>query len=155
MELLDHFRRQFTYDEWANREVLAGLRASTHSLTRPLQLLAHILSAECLWLDRLKRQPQTFPVWPDFTLDQCEAQIAELSQLWSEYLAQLSSATLSEKISYKNSKGEPWTNTVEDIVTHVVLHSAYHRGQIASFMRVAGEQPAYTDFIHPLRQKLI
>ena len=34
MELLDHFRRQFTYDEWANREVLAGLKASAKSPTR-------------------------------------------------------------------------------------------------------------------------
>jgi uncharacterized damage-inducible protein DinB len=155
MELLDHFRRQFTYDEWANREVLAGLRASAQSATRPLQLLAHILSAERLWLERLKQQPQTFPVWPDFTLDQCEQKITELAQLWREYLAQLSPTELSKKISYQNSKGEPYTSTVEDVVTHVALHSAYHRGQIASLMRAAGEQPAYTDFIHPVRQGLI
>ena len=155
MELLDHFRRQFTYDEWANREVLAGLRASAQSATRPLQLLAHILSAERLWLERLKQQPQTFPVWPDFTLDQCEQKITELAQLWREYLAQLSPTELSKKISYQNSKGDPYTSTVEDVVTHVALHSAYHRGQIASLMRAAGEQPAYTDFIHPVRQGLI
>ena len=155
MELLDHFRRQFTYDEWANREVLAGLRASAQSATRPLQLLAHILSAERLWLERLKQQPQTFPVWPDFTLDQCEQKITELAQLWREYLAQLSPTELSKKVAYQNSKGEPWISTVEDVVTHVVLHSAYHRGQIASLMRAAGEQPAYTDFIHPVRQGLI
>jgi uncharacterized damage-inducible protein DinB len=155
MELLDHFRRQFTYDEWANREVLAGLRTSVHSPARPPQLLAHILSAERLWLERLKQQPQTFPVWPNFTLDQCEVQITELATLWREYLAQLSAAGLSKKIAYQNSKGERYTSTVEDVVTHVVLHSAYHRGQIASLMRAAGEQPAYTDFIHAARQGLI
>jgi uncharacterized damage-inducible protein DinB len=160
MELLDHFHRQFTYDEWANREVLAGLRASAQSQARPLQLLAHILSAERLWLERLKRQPQSLPVWPDFTFDQCEAHISELAELWREYLAQLAPAghfpvELLKKIPYKNSKGEPWTSTVEDVLTHVVLHSAYHRGQIASLMRAAGEQPAYTDFIHAARKKLI
>ncbi len=31
MELLEHLRRQFAYDEWANREVLAGLKASANS----------------------------------------------------------------------------------------------------------------------------
>ncbi len=155
MELLDHFRRQFTYDEWANRGVLAGLKASAKSPTRPLQLLAHILSAERLWLERLKQQPQSLPVWPDFTFDKCEVQITELAKLWREYLAQLSSAGLSKKVAYQNSKGEPWISTVEDVVTHVVLHSAYHRGQIASLMRAAGEQPAYTDFIHAARQGLI
>lgn len=155
MELLEHLRRQFAYDEWANREVLAGLRASARAATRPWQLLAHILSAERLWLERIRKQPQSLPVWPDFTLDQCEAQIADLALLWREFLGQLSPAGLSENVVYKNSKGEPWTSTVGDVLTHVVLHSAYHRGQIASQVRAGGEQPAYTDFIHAARQGLI
>lgn len=155
MELIEHLRRQFSYDAWANREVLAGLRASPRPSPRPLQLLAHILSAERLWLERIRKQPQSLPVWPDFTFDQCEAQIAELALLRREYLAQLSPNWLSEKVAYKNSKGEPWTSTVEDVLTHVLLHSAYHRGQIASQVRAGGEQPAYTDFIHAVRQGLI
>ena len=155
MELVEYLRRQFVYDDWANREVLAGLRASARPAARPLQLLAHILSAERLWLERIRNQPQSLPVWPDFTVGQCEAQIAELAGLWHEFLGRLSDAGLSENVTYKNSKGEPWTSIVEDILTHVVLHSAYHRGQIASQVRAGGEQPAYTDFIHALRQGLV
>lgn len=153
--LLEHLHRQFTYDSWANREVLTALSASPGSSGRPLQLLAHILSAERLWLERLRQQPQSLPVWPNFSLDQCEAQIAEIARLWSEYLGQLSAAQLPENVGYKNSKGEPWASTVEDVLTHVLLHSAYHRGQIASEMRARGQQPAYTDFIHATRQGLI
>jgi uncharacterized damage-inducible protein DinB len=155
MELVEYLGRQFVYDDWANREVLAGLRASSPPAARPLQLLAHILSSQRLWLERIRYQPQSLPVWPDFTVDQCEAQIAELAGLWNEFLGRLSDAGLSQKVTYKNSKGEPWISTVEDILTHVVLHSAYHRGQIASQVRAGGEQPAYTDFIHAARQGLI
>jgi uncharacterized damage-inducible protein DinB len=32
-----------------------------------------------------------------------------------------------------------------------VLSSAYHRGQIAADLRTAGFTPAYTDFIHAVR----
>lgn len=155
MDLLDHLRRQFAYDAWANREVLAGLTASAHPAARPRQLLAHILSAERLWLERIRKQAQSLPVWPEFSLDQCEAQIADLAQLWRELLAHLSAAELSENITYRNSKGDPWTSTLQDILTHVVMHSAYHRGQIASHVRAGGEQPAYTDFIQATRQGLI
>jgi uncharacterized damage-inducible protein DinB len=155
MELIEHLRRQFAYDAWANREVLATLSASAHPTVRSRQLLAHILSAERLWLERIRKQPQSLPVWPDFTLEQCEAQIAELARLWREFLGQFSPKALSSNLTYTNSKGEPWTSTVEDILTHVVLHSAYHRGQIASQVRAGGEQPAYTDFIHAVRQGLI
>ena len=155
MDLLEHLRRQFVYDEWANREVLATLNACALPTVRPLQLLAHILSAERLWLERIRKQPQSLPVWPDFTRDQCDAQIADLARVWREFLGQLSPTGLSQKVVYKNTKGEPWTSTVEDVLTHVLLHSAYHRGQIAGQVRAGGEAPAYTDFIHAARQGLI
>jgi uncharacterized damage-inducible protein DinB len=155
VELLEHLRRQFAYDAWANREVLAALSASARSNARARQLLAHILSTQRLWQERIRKRPQSQPVWPDFSLDQCEAQITELASPWNEYLRHLSSSVLSENVSYKNSKGESWNNTVQDILTHVLLHSAYHRGQIASQVRSSGEQPAHTDFIHAGRQSLI
>jgi uncharacterized damage-inducible protein DinB len=156
VDLLEHLRRQFDYDAWANREVLSAMRSSGESSSpQLLKLLAHILSAERLWLDRLRVQSQSLPVWPESTLDHCGTQITELATLWHEYFSQLSSARLSEPILYKNSKGEPWTSTVQDVLTHVVMHSAYHRGQIASLMRATGSAPAYTDFIHAVRQSLI
>lgn len=156
MDLLDHLRRQFAYDAWANREVLAAITGEPGSPSAPaLKLLAHILSAERLWLERIRQQPQSLPVWPEFNLDQGKAQIDELAQLWREYLTQLSTAALTQKIIYKNSKGESWSSTVQDVLTHVLLHSAYHRGQIASLMRAGGYAPAYTDFIHAVRQGLV
>ena len=42
-----------------------------------------------------------------------------------------------------------------DILSHVLRHSHYHRGQIASAVREAGGTPAYTDFIHAVRTGLI
>jgi uncharacterized damage-inducible protein DinB len=154
-DLIRHFRRQLAYDVWANREVLTTVRASRASAARGLQLLAHILSAELLWLERLQQRPQSHPVWPEMSLEQCEAWIGEVSDLWRKYLGALGPDDLGKTVSYKNSKGEPWSSSVEDVVTHVMLHSAYHRGQIASFMRANGDIPAYTDFIHAVRQGLV
>ena len=155
MDLLEHLRRQFAYDAWANREVLSGLRASARPIARPLQLLAHIFSAERLWLERIRKQSQSLPVWPNLTFEECEAQITDLERLWREFLSRQSPPGLSEKVAYKNSMGEPWTSTVEDVLTHVLLHSAYHRGQIAGQVRAGGDPPVYTDYIHAVRQGLI
>src|ERR1700758_153599 len=117
--------------------------------------MAHIVSAERLWLERLQQQKQSYPVWPDFGLDQCVSEITELPRLWHNYLTRMLPGELSETVNYKNSKGESWSNSVQDILTHVVMHSAYHRGQIAADMRGAGKAPAYTDFIHGIRQGLV
>jgi len=151
MELAEYLRRQFLYDAWANREVLSVICGGGSDAQGALRLMAHILSAEGLWLERLKGEPQSLPVWPEFDLEQCEARATVLEGLWMEYLRAMSSTGLAENISYKNSKGEPWSSTVQDVLTHVVMHSAYHRGQIASLMRTGGQIPAYTDFIHAVR----
>ena len=62
---------------------------------------------------------------------------------------------MSRQISYVNSKGESWSSQVDDVLFQVITHSAYHRGQIASDMRAAGLTPAYTDFIHAIRQEIV
>lgn len=155
MNLIEHFRRQFAYDAWANGEVLSAIRTTQGDNKRALELMSHIVAAERLWLERLEQKPQSLPVWPKADLGWCEAQATELKQLWAEYLGRIPESDLAREISYKNTKGETWTNTIEHVLTHVILHSAYHRGQIASHMRSIGQTPAYTDFIHGVRQGLV
>ena len=155
MNLADYLRRQFSYDEWANREVLNAIRSAGGANQRSLQLMSHILAAELVWLERLKLQPQSVPVWPEPDLAQCEAQAAQLGGQWLEFLDLLTAGDVSQSITYKNSKGEEWTSTIVDVLNHVVIHSAYHRGPFASHMRANGQTPAYTDFIHGVRQGLV
>jgi uncharacterized damage-inducible protein DinB len=147
------FRRLFAYDDWANQEVIKGLQKTVPP--RSVKFMAHLLAAERLWLERLKGQPQTLPVWPDLTLAQCQAQADELPPLWKGYLDENAETGLSRPIQYQNSKGEPWNSVISDILMHVIMHSAYHRGQIAADMRAAGATPAYTDFIHAVRQGFV
>jgi uncharacterized damage-inducible protein DinB len=155
MAMLENIQRLFAYDDWANREILTVLQKLEVPPARSVKLLAHIVSAERLWLERLRLQKQIYPVWPDFSLDQCKLEVQELPQLWKQYLASMKEACLSRSLTYKNTKGESWTSQKQDILMHVILHSAYHRGQIAADMRAAGITPAYTDFIHAVRQEFV
>jgi len=150
--MLEHIRNLFSYDDWANREVLDSLQALNAPPERSVKLLAHILSAERLWLERLLVQKQTLPVWPLATLAQCKLEVDQLPGLWKNYLTALGEAGLARSLTYKNTKGESFSSQKQDILLHVVMHSAYHRGQIAADMRAAGFTPPYTDFIHAVRQ---
>ena len=153
--MLDYLRRLFAYDDWANREVLSSLRSASNPPPRSLKLMAHILSAEGLWLARLNQQKPALPVWPELALAQSEAEADALGATWRSYLEECREAGLSRQISYVNSKGESWSSQVDDVLFQVITHSAYHRGQIASDMRAAGLTPAYTDFIHAIRQEIV
>jgi uncharacterized damage-inducible protein DinB len=153
------FQRMFAYDSWANRECLAAMRTAGSGSADGVARMAHILSAEKLWLERIQKHSQTLPVWPASTLDDCLKLADEMSSEWRDYLAQLEAqvprVSLDDTVEYRNSKGEPWSNRVEDILMHVLFHSAYHRGQIALLMRASGVTPAYTDFIHAVRQGFV
>ena len=155
MNLLQHYEQLIRYDGWANLEVVNVFRGIGELPDRPLKILAHIIAAEHLWRARLLGVDSPFPVWPELTLEQCEEQARQLPALWRAYLADDSSDLLDRTVAYKNSKGESYKNLVREILTHVFLHSAYHRGQIATDIRQAGSVPAYTDFIHGVRQGLL
>ena len=155
MDFLEHLRRMFAYDDWAIRLALRVLNAAELPPVRSLKLLAHVLAAEELWLHRLLADRSPVEVWPALSLEQCEARLAELARRWGGYLEGLTTEKLPARIAYVNSKGEPWESAVEDVLLHVVMHSAYHRGQMASDMRASGHTPAYTDFIHCMRQGLV
>jgi uncharacterized damage-inducible protein DinB len=155
MTLLEHFRRQFDYDFWANTGVLRNLASTPNPTGQSTRLMAHIVAAEHLWLERLQKSPSHLPVWPDFSLDQCGEELRTTESAWRSYLEALQENDLATTFSYTNSKGEVWKSSVADILSHVVLHSSYHRGQIALEVRRGGSVPAYTDFIHAARQGLL
>jgi len=155
VNLADYIRREFSYNSWANQEVINAIASAGGQDTRSLQLMSHIFAAERLWLERLKQQPQSTAVWPEFDMKRCQEQLDELSKLWKQHLELITAGDVAQTVSYKNSKGESWTSSIVDVLTHVVMHSAYHRGQIASHMRESGKTPAYTDFAHAIRQGFV
>lgn len=147
-----HLRRLLQYDGWANRETVESLRERAPE--RSLRWMAHIVGAEYLWLARLEGEASPMGVWPDLGVDACRENVKALAQLWPMFLETHRNA-LGDTVSYTNTKGDAWSSTVEEILTHVTLHSAYHRGQIASDVRQAGMTPAYTDYIHAVRQGFV
>jgi uncharacterized damage-inducible protein DinB len=152
VEFAGELRRLFAWDDWSNRETLRALQAAGHPPGRARKLLAHIVGSEWLWFTRIAGEAKRMPVWPDLSPDSLLDEIAGLHSAWERVLADLSDRALARQIEYVNSKGEHWSNTVKDVLTHVVSHGAYHRGQIASELRAAGNEPAYTDFIEAVRR---
>lgn len=151
MNQTQFFLSMYAYNDWANRETLASLKSSDATPTRSLKIMSHVIAAERLWLERLMQDKPSLVFWPELNLKECEAHLDDLSQSWQGYLKRLGADDYLRQISYTDSKGKDWTNKVEDALTHVLLHSAQHRGQIALDLRAAGQTPAYTDFIHAVR----
>ena len=55
------------------------------------------------------------------------------------------------ELAYQTTKGIEYRTPVGDVLMHLVLHSSYHRGQVAAAVREAGGKPAVTDYVVYLR----
>ena len=150
MDVLGHTRRLFAYDDWANREMISSLNEEKPS-QRALSLMAHVVVSEQLWHARLNCEASPREVWPELSLEECQEKREGLTAMWDHYFDGLSSSDLERSIEYTNTRGVDYSTPIGDILTHVIIHSAYHRGQIAADVRASGHTPAYTDFIHCVR----
>jgi len=151
---MSDFARLFAYDAWANRTAAAAVRTGG-APAAALRVLGHVVGAERLWLARLEGTAAPLAVWPALSVAQCETECAVLAEAWRAFLAAADPGRLGDRIAYVNSRGEQWRSPVADVLLHVIVHSGYHRGQIASHLRAAGAEPPYTDFIHATRTGIV
>ncbi|HKP86373.1 MAG TPA: DinB family protein [Blastocatellia bacterium] len=155
METIETLRRMFDYNEWANVRAIESLKQSDNPSAKAVRALAHLVIAEKTWLARfIKTEDSTnADFWPASTLEECEALFDETRKAYSALLADLTEAGLDSTATYKNSKGVEYTTRYGDMLSHVLMHSAYHRGQVAMAVRAEGGTPAYTDYIGFVRER--
>lgn len=115
-----------------------------------LRLLAHLVYAERIWLDRIATGTSDHRVWPDpENPPKLEAIRALQDGTLAEGRALLRDAAtrLTRPVRYRNSSGTSFQAELGDILLHVGLHGAYHRGQVARALRQGGLEPVNTDYI--------
>jgi uncharacterized damage-inducible protein DinB len=140
--------RLFKHLAWADRELLARLEQASEPPVEPFRLFAHVLAAEHIWLARIhSRDTSSFPVWPRLFGPECRKLSEKNHAGYGILLESTAEADLKSLITYQNSKGVAFRTSLGDILLHVALHGAHHRGQVAAYMRLAGLEPVDTDFI--------
>jgi uncharacterized damage-inducible protein DinB len=148
-----HIRRLHDHLVWADARTLNALRAMHAPPLDALRLYAHLLAAEHVWLARIEGTEPEMTPWPALALDQCAALGVKNHATLAVLVETLSGAELQRTVRYRNTKGEEFGNTVEDIILHMALHGAYHRGQVARIVRGEGGAPQATDYIFFIRER--
>ena len=148
----------YRYNQWANalafdaastlgRADFARELRSGHSSIRAT--LTHIVWAEWLYLRRWQgTSPQTvfqaseFPSQGDLKARWSEVQLEQQA-----FVESLTAERLLSSVRYVNLQGESWEYPLWRQMFHVVNHSGYHRGQLATLLRQLGARPLPTDFL--------
>lgn len=139
------FTDLFQYSHHYNQKLLELLLAHPDKVSdKSKRLISHIMNAHNIWIARINKVSPDVMVWDIHQLPV----LADMDKAsFEKTLEVVNSEIWNEVINYNTSRGEPFSNTVRDILFHVVNHSTYHRAQIATELKAAGIEPLITDYI--------
>lgn len=148
----NHYIKLFNYDNWATSRLLAAAE-SVQNDPKLKDLISHVITANTVWLGRIKTDASSATAWESRDYSDNVSLFRENNSNWQNWLGSVSETDLRGLIHYKNIKGDPFSGVLKDILTHVINHSTYHRGQIATRLKELGVQVPPTDFIVYTREE--
>jgi uncharacterized damage-inducible protein DinB len=153
----DDFVSLYAYNRWADRRVLDACRKLTpvQYATEPVpgwssvrSSLVHIAVVTDGWLRGVAGESfQTFPTEAELpTVDDVERLLDRAYRTFESVLPSLTPERLTTPRTFhgrsRTAVLPPWA-----VLRHVVNHSTYHRGQVASKLKRFGVEQPMTDFV--------
>jgi uncharacterized damage-inducible protein DinB len=148
----------FDYNEWANARLLKACANLSQnqwsqdlggSYPTLLGLVSHLVGAEWIWLRRWKGESPTSP--PDWfthpTPSTLNYALERVEEERREFLDAVPEDDLKREVEYALLDGSTGALPLRVLFRHVVNHSSYHRGQIASMLRRLNVTPPATDLL--------
>jgi uncharacterized damage-inducible protein DinB len=116
--------------------------------------LGHMVGAEWLWLRRWQGEsPPSMPDWAvNAAMPELKVRIADVEAELASFLAPLGDGDLGRAVTYRVLDGRTFSYPLGKLMRHLVNHSTYHRGQLATLLRQCGQVPPNTDFTRYLRE---
>lgn len=144
------FIELFCYNHQCNLKLCKAFVENQDKVSeKAIKTFNHLLNAHQIWNSRILQKEISTSVWEIHSINELEK--INLTN-YNQSLEILNTKTLDDKIHYSNTKGQKFSNNIRDILFHIINHSNYHRGQIASDFRQNGLEPIVTDFIIYKRQ---
>jgi uncharacterized damage-inducible protein DinB len=147
----------YHYTAWANERVFEAAEAlAPPDAVRPVggsfpsvrDTLAHIAAADWIWLCRWTGEsPRGWPTWANGSIGEIREEWRRIQAGRLDFIGGLVDADLEREISFTRINGESDRASIGFLLQHVVNHSTYHRGQVASQLRLLGVTPPSTDLL--------
>lgn len=141
----NHYKDLYEYSLQSNQATIGLLEKYGNDVPqKAIKNFSHILNAQHIWNHRIEGIKPSFKVWDIHPIHQ----LREINEtLFAQSFSILENEDLGRMVSYVNSLGESFSNTVQDILFHVVNHSTYHRGQVMLQLRESLQDAISTDYI--------
>jgi uncharacterized damage-inducible protein DinB len=145
------FKELFEYTFTFNNKVVSALLENDTAPAKAILLINHTINSQEIWNARIENISISRDVWGIRPLEELKLQ-NEVN--YQKVVTIIDECDFEEKVTYTNTKGQTFENSIRDILFHAVNHSTYHRGQIATDFKVNGMAPLVTDYIFYKREEL-
>jgi uncharacterized damage-inducible protein DinB len=142
------------YQAWANDELvekLAGMDPSRDAGQRhiALRLMNHIHVVSRIFAAHLKGVAHEYasdntPATPEPR--ELRLALAEADRWYLDYLETVSEQGLAEPVAFTFTDGDKGCMTRQEMLTHVVLHGSYHRGEIGRMLAGIAVSPPWDTY---------
>jgi len=160
MSALVLLRSLFTYQAWANDELLEKL-ASLDSHARgkerliAIRLLNHNLVVSKIFAAHLTGARHGYSA--DNTedtpaLDALRTDVAAMDRWYLDYLETVALDHLSEPVPFVFTDGDKGSMSRQEMLTHVIIHGGYHRGEVGRLLSQISIAPPWDTFAVHLHQ---
>lgn len=140
MSTISTLERLFRYKADANREIVGAMRLlHDDSAAREISIrtLHHTYVVDRIFAANLSGGTHGYasPNTVDApTVEELASAVAGSDQAYIDYVSRLDSGQLTESIDFTFTDGAPGRMSREEMLMHVLIHGAYHRGQVSWIM---------------------
>lgn len=162
MNMLDWIKTIWQYNYWGRDKLWQCVQSISHDdYMRPVeysmgsvhQQIVHTMWAEHLWYSRINNMPRITYTADDFAdREAVWQQWQEVQSLWMNTINTITQTQIDETFIAKATSGD-YTQTVGQVLLHVVNHSTDHRAQILRLIHDYGGETFQQDMIFYFREQ--
>jgi len=149
----------FRYKAWANGEILAAIRQldeQAHATERhaAMRILNHTYVVDRIFAANLRGTPHEYTATNTIEtpeLEQLSFAIGASDKSYIDYVTELGPDDLVESVDFTFTDGDAGRMSRGEMLTHVIVHGAYHRGAVGRIMAELSISPprdVFTGYLH-------
>ena len=139
------FQQLFDYNFHCNKKIIESCAGVGAVPQESMRLFSHVLNAHHIWNARITDRAPTLAVWDQHPVEAWGDLHYENQRDSFEIIS--NADPMDRRIAYENSQGLAFTNSLQDILFHIINHSTHHRAQIAADFRASNLEPVSMDYI--------
>ena len=141
------FNELFDYNFYCNKKLIASCTSFEKVPEKSIELFSHVLNTHHIWNARATGKIAEYEVFQIHSLKDWGDIHYENQRASFEIITNADIDSFDSRIDYENSAGRLFTNTLRDILFHIINHSTHHRGQISMDFRKSGLEPVPMDYV--------